>query len=314
MKEHVLARVSAIFLGIGVLLTGFFPSYSGLIITTLIMSVGFHYYETVNQSLTLQYFSKKEAPLIFAKLKSVGAMTNIVVGGAIFILMKLISYQASFALLGGAVIILTLLTLFVNPVKNEVHTQHKHMVFRKHYWLFYVLTFLSGARRQIFVVFSVFLMVERFKFSVSEIAALFIINNLVKIIFMPLIGKAINHFGERKLLSVEYLTLIPIFLVYAYVENRYVIMGMYILDHIVFNFSIALKTFFQKIADPKDIAPSMAVSFTINHIAAVVFPVLGGMLWILDFKIPFFMGISLAVLSFIFTQFIDHEITHKEVD
>jgi MFS family permease len=155
-------------------------------------------------------------------------------------------------------------------------------------------------------------MVERFNFSVSEIAALFVLNNIVKIFFMPLIGKAINHFGERKLLSVEYVMLVPIFLTYAFSENRYVIVAMYVLDHIVFNFSIALKTFFQKIADPKDIAPSMAVSFTINHIAAVVFPVVGGLLWSLDFKISFFMGIILAVVSLVFTQMIDRDIL-KEV-
>ena len=241
-------------------------------------------------------------------------MANIAVGGAIFFMMKFISFESSFALIGALAILLTCSTFFFNPTTKEIPVQHKTMIIKKHYWLFYLLTFLAGARRQLFVVFSVFLMVEKFKFSISEITALFIINNVVKIFFMPLIGKAINRYGERKLLSLEYLVLVPIFLTYAFVDNKYIIMVMYILDHIVFNFSIALKTFFQKIADPKDIAPSMAVSFTINHIAAVFFPMIGGLLWILDYKIPFLMGVLLAIISFIFTQYIDREIAHQELD
>jgi hypothetical protein len=95
-----------------------------------------------------------------------------------------------------------------------------------------------------------------------------------------------------------------VFLAYAYVQNKYIIMGVYVLDHIVYNFSLAIKTFFQKIADEEDIAPSMAVSFTINHIAAVVIPALGGALWILDYKIPFIIGVIIAFTSLIFVQLI----------
>ena len=77
---------------------------------------------------------------------------------------------------------------------------------------------------------------------------------------------------------------------------------LYILDHIFFNFSIAIKTFFQKIADPRDIAPSMAVGFTINHIAAVVLPVLGGLTWMIDYRIPFVAGAVLAAISLVTVQ------------
>jgi predicted MFS family arabinose efflux permease len=268
------------------------------------MSIGFHYYETVNQSLSLQYFSKKEAPVIIAKLKSYGAITNIAIGGVLLLLTKFLSYQVTFSHLGMAVILLVFATFLFNPTREGLPVQHRKMIFRKKYWLFYTLTFLSGARRQLFVVFSVFLMVERFKLSVSEIAALFVINNFINFFLMPYVGKAINYFGEKKVLMVEYISLIPIFLAYALVDNHYVVMIIYIFDHIVYNFAIALRTFFQKIADPKDIAPSMAVSFTINHIAAVFIPALGGALWIIDYRIPFLMGVALALFSLWFSFFI----------
>lgn len=304
VKEEILAALALMLMGIGISLVGFLPSYYGLIFTTLLMSTGFHYYETVNQSLTLQYFTKKETPIILSKFKSIGAFVNILVGLSIFILMKYLSYKIMFMVLGVLVISIVFLALKFLPNKDNLAIQRKNMVFRKKYWLFYTLTFLAGARRQIFVVFSVFLMVKRFHFTIYEITILFVLNNISKMIFMPLIGKAINRFQEKKVLSLEYALIIPIFLVYAYSENRYMIMAVYILDHIVFNFSLAIKTFFQKIADESDIAPSMAVSFTINHIAAVVIPALGGALWILDYKIPFIFGIAIAVISLTFVQFI----------
>ncbi|MCP4719335.1 MAG: MFS transporter, partial [Desulfobacteraceae bacterium] len=70
----------------------------------------------------------------------------------------------------------------------------------------------------------------------------------------------------------------------------------YVLDHVFFSFAMGIKTYFQKIADPRDIAASAAVGFTINHIAAVILPVLGGFLWMVNYKIPFLAG---AVFSFI---------------
>jgi len=72
---------------------------------------------------------------------------------------------------------------------------------------------------------------------------------------------------------------------------------LYILDHVFFNFAIAIRTYFQKVGDPKDIAPSMAVGFTINHIAAVFLPAIGGLLWMVDYRIPFVAGAFLSLIS-----------------
>ena len=80
MKEHRLAALSTLILGIGVAATGLFPSFAGLIVTTLIMSFGFHYYETINQSLTLQYFDITTSPWVFGKQRAFAAASNIGIG------------------------------------------------------------------------------------------------------------------------------------------------------------------------------------------------------------------------------------------
>ena len=304
IAEHRLAAISIITLGLGVGLTGMLPTYHGMIITTLIMSFGFHYYETVNQSLTLQYFNLQEAPVIMGKLRAIGSATNLAVGGAIFFLSMFMNFKELFLLFGAIVILAACWCLTQNPTSKNIPPQHKKMILRWKYLLFYLLNFFAGARRQIFVAFAVFLMVDKFQFSIQEVTALFIVNNVINWWLSPAIGRAVNTFGERKVLSLEYVAMVLVFVSYAYVESKILVAFLYVLDHIFFNFSLAIKSYFQKIADPSDIAPSMAVSFTINHIAAVVVPALGGMLWMVDYKIPFLGAAGLACISLILVQFI----------
>jgi len=303
-KEHRLSALSIIMLGIGVALTGLLPSYSGLILTTLMMSFGFHYFETTNQSLTLQYFDQKSSPLVFGKLRSYAALSSIVIGILIYIIAPLLSFAWMYLLIGAFVVAAGIWGLFCNPEDRNIIPQRKKMIFRRKYFLFYFLTFMAGARRQIFIAFAVFLLVKKFDYSVQEITVLFMVNNTINYFLSPLIGRAIVRFGERKVLSMEYFSLIFIFSAYALVEYRFFAGLLYVLDHIFFNFAIAIRTYFQKVGDPRDIAPSMAVGFTINHIAAVVLPVIGGFLWMVDYRIPFLCGAGLSLISLIAVQWI----------
>jgi hypothetical protein len=297
LKEHHLSSLSVITLGIGIMITGLFPSYHGLLITTMIMSFGFHYYETTNQSLTLQYFDKHISPWIFSKLRSYAALTNICIGAVIFIITSFLTYKQIYLFIGGLIVAAGLWSSRTDPSRKELPIQHKRMIVRRKYWLFYLLTFLSGARRQIFVAFAVFLLVKKFNYSIREITILFVINNTINYLLMPVIGKAIIKFGERKILSLEYSSLIFIFTAYAFLEVKWIIGLLYILDHIFYNFAIAIRTYFQKIGDVQDIAPSMAVGFTINHIAAIILPAVGGVLWMIDYRIPFLAGVLLSICS-----------------
>lgn len=304
IKEHRLSALSILILGAGVFFTGFLPSFSGLIFTTLAMSFGFHYYETTNQSLTLQYFSKEDSPHVFSTQRSYAAAANVVVGILIFIIAPIMTYKAMFILFGSLICACGIWAFTQNPEKKGLVVQRKKMILKKKYWLFYFLTFMAGARRQIFIAFAVFLMVKKFGFSVQQITILFLLNNIINFLINPFIGKFIVRYGERKLLSIEYFFLILVFICYALVESKMVIAILYILDHIFFNFATGIKTFFQKIADPQDIAPSAAVGFTINHIAAVVLPVIGGLLWMIDYKIPFYAGAFFSFVSLCLVQFI----------
>ncbi|MCJ2165445.1 MULTISPECIES: MFS transporter [unclassified Pseudodesulfovibrio] len=308
ISEHRLAALSVVILGLGVVLTGLLPSLTGIILTTLLMSFGFHYYETMNQSLTLQYFNHTEAPVVMGRLRSMNALTNITVGGAIYLLASYLGYTQMFAILGGVAVAAGIWALTRDPSRQDLTPQLKKMVFKRAYWLYYALTFMSGARRQIFVAFAVFLLVEKFGYTIQEVTTLFVLNNVINYFANPLIGKAINRFGERSLLTVEYTTLTLVFLGYAFTESSLLAAALYVADNLVFNLAIGIKTFYQKIADPRDIASGMAVGFTINHISAVFIPIMGGLIWIADYQVVFIGAAVLSLISLLLSQLIPGQI------
>jgi predicted MFS family arabinose efflux permease len=178
------------------------------------------------------------------------------------------------------------------------------VILRSRYWLYYALTFISGARRQIFIVFAGFLLVEKFHYTVPEVSLLFFINGGLNMFFAPKIGRLIGRWGERRALIFEYVGLIIIFVSYAFVEDAFVAGGLYVVDHLFFALAIAIKTYFQKIADPADIASTAAVGFTINHIAAVCIPVIFGIIWLRSPSIVFLAGAAMAAISLLLSMLV----------
>lgn len=307
LAEQTFALVSLCVLSIGVALTGLFPSVYGLYATTVLMSIGFHYYETVNTSLSLQWFDKDETAEKLGKLISIKSAASLVCYALIWLGFSVFStsYQFLYLFFGLTGLLLTLWLAFAMPKFAVKHTQHKKIILRKRYSLYYFLTFLAGARRQIFVVFAGFLMVEKFGYSVQQITMLYMINHMINFFLAPKIGAWIAKVGEKRALTIEYSGLAIVFIGYGIVESADIAAILYVIDHLFFAMAIALKTYFQKIADPKDIASNSAVSFSINHIAAVVIPATFGLIWLYDHSLVFYAGAAIAVASLVASQFIN---------
>jgi len=299
VKEQKLAYLSLAMLGVGVLITGLVEANMTFYLATIIMSIGFHYFETINGSLTLQWVDKDKTAEFLGRVIATRSAASIIAFSFIWILFQQfqMSYLFLYVIGGGVSVVVVLFCWQHFPLFPEKVTQTKKIILRKRYWLYYALQFMSGARRQIFVVFAGFLMVEKFNFTVAEISLLLIANAAINVVFAPKIGRLIQRFGERKSLIFEYVGLSLIFAGYAFVESSTFAVFLYIADHLLFSIAIALKTYFQKIADPADIASSAGVSFTINHIAAVFIPVLFGLVWLYSPSLVFLAGSGMAIIS-----------------
>lgn len=305
MREQVLGLISLVLLGVATGITAWFPSLGGILSITLLSSIGFHYYETVNQSLQLQWIEKSRAPQVLGWLVAAGSAATLLAYGLIVLSWESLNltYNIVYMLAGGFTALVALFCFFAYPQFEAPNPQIKKMILRKRYWLYYALQFMAGARRQIFVVFAGFMMVEKFGFDVHEVTALFMINLVANMVFAPLMGRAVHKFGERSALLFEYTGLAIVFLAYGgiYFFGWGVVMAavLYVVDHMLFALALALKTYFQKIADPRDIAPTAAVAFTINHIAAVFLPALLGYLWLVSPAAVFMAAAGMATTSFL---------------
>jgi hypothetical protein len=310
IREQILGLVSLVLLGAATAVTAQFPEMGGILVVTMLSSIGFHYYETVNQSLQLQWIDKKSAPQTLGWLLSAGSGATLLV--YLLIVASWDRFNLTFSIVywlsGGFTAVVALLCLFIYPQFETPHPQVKKMVLRKRYWLYYALQFMSGARRQIFVVFAGFMMVELFAFDVDDITRLFMITLLINMAAAPVLGRIVQIFGERKALIFEYVGLCLVFLAYGgiYYFGWGVLLAMflYVVNHLFFSLALAIKTYFQKIADPQDIAPTAAVAFTINHIAAVFLPALLGYVWLQSPGLVFLMAAGMAIVSLLLSLLI----------
>lgn len=304
IREQNFAVIALAVFGLGIAITGLLPFTYGLYFAVVLMSLGFHYFETVRQSLSLQWLPKRAAPRLLGSLISIGSITAFITFLSLYLVTEFlnISYVWIYLAAGIIVIGLTVYLACAFPIMESKVEQRKEIVLRRKYWLYYFLTFLSGARRQIFIAFAGFLLVEKFGYSLANMTILLLLNHLVNWLFAEKIGALIGRIGEKRALTIEYIGLTIIFSSYAFVDTAWLAGLLYVLDHLFFAIGIAIKTYFQKIAEPEDIASTAGVSFTINHIAAVIIPAILGTLWLTSHAAVFLIGSCFAVCSLLLTQ------------
>jgi hypothetical protein len=304
IREQVLGVVSLLLLGVATAVTAWFPTMGGILTITMLSSIGFHYYETVNQSLQLQWIDRRRAPQVIGWMMAAASAATLIAYVSIVLTWKTydLSYNFVYMVGGGITALIAIFCFVAYPQFESPEPQVKKFILRRRYWLYYTLQFMAGARRQIFVVFAGFMMVERFGFEVHELTQLYLINLVANMVFAPLIGRLVTVWGERRALLIEYAGLAIVFLAYGGIYyfgwGVLIAAALYVLDHLFFAMALALKTYFQKIADPGDIAPTAAVAFTINHIAAVFLPVLLGLLWLVSPMAVFILAAAMASTSF----------------
>ncbi|WP_305458956.1 MFS transporter [Photobacterium leiognathi] len=299
MSEQRVAILSLCLLGIGVAITGYLPSIYGFYFTTVLMSIGFHYLEAVNRSLSTQVLETESFGQSMGMIREASSFIGLATFIAIILAIQFFDASAKtiffFCGLTCAALAVYLLS-FVHFKEHKVE-QKNNIILRKEYSVYYLLTFLGGARRQIFVAFAGLLMVQKFHYSITMMAVLFMISSLATTLTVASIGRFIDRIGEKRALMIEYVALAVVFTSYAFVENHYLAGGLYILDSILFSFTIALATYFKKTIRSDEIASSSSVSFTINHIAAVFLPFLLGLLWVSNYQIVFFCGAVISCMS-----------------
>ena len=315
LSEMRVLGLSLLLLGLGLVVSGWASGLGTLMLGTIVISIGFHFFYPCNSSVVLMAAGKEEAPKVLGRLRSVSAFSAVI--GTILIWLLVGGFQLgslsipdwgyrNILILTGGVAIAGSLLVVRNGRRYRFETKRRKVVFRREYWLYYVLTFLMGSRRHIFTTFAIFMLVQVHGIDVRVTATLFLVNNLISTYASAQLGLLVARFGERKVLTVNFAGLIGVFLGYAYVSYLPILFALFVLDHIFFGFNLAVDSYFQKIARaPEEITSNVSLAQTINHVSALVVPVLGGILWAqIAPSATFLAGAVIAVVSLIFVQLI----------
>jgi len=329
LAEMRIAGVSVVLMGVGIFLTAAARDLAGLIWATLLMSVGFHFFNPSNASAVLLMVGPDEAPKALGRLNSLMALAGVV--GTLFIFGTLDAwgYRTLFQVAGAVAVIggLALLPFGRQPVRVE--RKRRRTPLRRRYWFYYALQFLMGSRRHIFTTFAIFLLVQRYGVTAQTITLLYLLNSLIGTYLNQAFGSIVARFGERRVLMVNFILLTLVFVGYTVIPmmkvletptfqvpglsvggwvlypafsatpGLMILLVAFIVDNILFGFSIALESYFQKIAvGPEEITPNVSLGQTINHIAAVVVPVVGGLVWqTLGAQYTFLAGVVTALVG-----------------
>jgi predicted MFS family arabinose efflux permease len=316
--EMRMLGLSVLLMGVGLVVSGFADSLSVLIIGTLVMSVGFHFFYPSNSSLVLMGVGKGDAPKWLGRLNSVSALAAAAGTLAVMLLVEGVQagplhiaawgYRNMLFVAGGLVIVGSLFAMR-NGRKHGGQRQRRKVIFRRDYWLYYLLTFMMGSRRHIFTTFAVFMLVDIYGVDVQMVAALYLVNHVINTYAAAQLGRLVARFGERRVLTFNFVGLIGVFLGYAYVPYLPVLSVLFVLDNIFFGFNLAVDSYFQKIAlSPEEITSNVSMAQTINHVSALVVPVLGSILW--EQVAPsatFLAGVGIALISLVLVQLIRTE-------
>ena len=320
LSEMRVLGLSVLLMGVGMAMTGWANGLGLLILGTMVMSFGFHYFYPSNSSVVLMGVGKEDTPKMLGLLRSVSSAAAVAGTAvvAIFVIgldigpisIPAWGYRTTLWVTGGVVMVGSLLVLRNGFVAGKgVQREKRKVVFRREYWLYYSLTFLMGIRRHIFTTFAIFMLVSVYEIPVSWTATLLLVNNLISTFSSAGLGYLVARFGERKVLTVNFLGLIGVFLGYGYTSFLPLLFFLFILDHVFFGFNLAIESYFQKIAlSPEEITSNLGMAQTINHVSALVVPVLGGILWEqVSPSAPFLLGVLVAAASLILVQFMRTE-------
>jgi MFS family permease len=320
-----IAAVANILAALGMMGLGLLSSsYGTMIVCLTIYSMGQHLFMPVSNSIVMNLSNKSNMGKRLGQINGLNTAVFLVTSLVTALIFKNIkvNYKAAFVVGSLAFLVSSMLIMFMTPHRENKKT--KRLIIKKEYTLFYILSILYGARKQIFITFGPWVLIKEFGQGVSTFALLGFFIAGIGIFFKPALGYLIDKFGERYVLAGEAATLILICLGYAFSKDFFVsigkenmalyfICGCYVIDQLLAAVGMARSTYLKKIAVvPEDVSPTLSMGISIDHMVSMTIPFLGGYLWtVLGYKYVFIGGSVIALINLFATSRISTSATSE---
>ncbi len=307
-RETQMAAAAMLLTALGAIGLGYLaPTHAALVVFIIIWSLGDHIIFAVEGPIGLKLAKGGQEGRRLGQFGGARNLGTILGVGVIFLLARTLGDRFSlfYAIAAGSALIAGVLYAGLNVGRGDKPS--RRLVFKKKYRLFYVISALFGIRKQIFLAFGAWVLVEIHGVSVSTIALLYFVAATLGVVLRPLLGEVIDWLGERTVLAADELLLLGICLTYAFAGELFsgngvlfALYGAYILDITLFALRVARTTYLKKIADdPSDITPTISMGITIDHAVAMTLPVLSGYIWeAYGFRWVFILAAAIAFMGF----------------
>jgi predicted MFS family arabinose efflux permease len=284
------AAVSVVIMGIGYALYAVVNSYVALVAVALVGSLGFHSWMPLTSSLALGLTTKAHSGKVLGSLASIGALASITALLVSFVFSNFVPRDhfplRTFLAAGGiSMIIAGLLIVRLPKHIGRTVKEQPRLLFRRRYWLYYVLTFFEGSRTQVFGAFNLLVLVQYYHWDVYHITALLAASGLVNFLLARRLGHLLDHIGERLTLAVSYVLLSLCFVGYALAQNPLLLGVFLICINLLVTLSMGLSTYVNRIAPPEELTPTLSTGVSINHITSVSMSLLAG--YLLNKGVPY---------------------------
>jgi len=295
-------------------------SFAGLIVPTIVASIGYHSWLQLQDALGLSLARPGEEGAVLGRFRSIGFAGTLV--GLLSVLVMLVGVEwatgdlranqgpwlrASWLLVGVAALV-GAVSIFRFPMAAARAARGPRITWRREYGLYYWLTFIDGSRQQIYFAFAPFVLVEEFGVNARALLILLTVGAVLNWRTGSWIGRMIDRHGERRMLTAGYLGHLAVFLGFAFSQNVWLLYLTYLGYNFLSLFSIGTTTYLRKICQPDDLAPSLAMGVSLAHLTAIVVPVVGAALWEqLGYQFPFLFGTVFIFVSLWLTRRIDIE-------
>jgi predicted MFS family arabinose efflux permease len=305
----------ALLLGaVGTLLIGYVSStYATMMLCLFVYSVGQHLFIPLASSIGMELAHEGQTGRRPGQLNAIRNFATILGSFLVFLGFHYLGFgfQHSFLLTAVG---LGLAAWFMFLMKPDVAQKPKTFLkLHKEYRLYYILNILSGSRKQIFITFAPWVIVTIFNQPTQTIATLMTIGGVIGILFQPVLGRAIDRFGERLIMQIEAVMLVVVCLGYGFSKFLFpestaflFVCGFYLLDQMLMSVNMARSMYMKKIAvDKSHVQPALTAAVTIDHLFSISIALLGGVIWsTFGFQYVFLLGIIIAALNFLAANFI----------
>jgi predicted MFS family arabinose efflux permease len=307
------AVASLLIMGIGFTLYTAVHSWTALVVVSLVASLGFHLFMPLNNALGLSLAAKQNSGKILGTLGAVGALASIAGIGCITLFSNWLSLRVLIGISGALILIAAVVLTRLPKSIGETKKSQPRLLFRKRYWLYYVLLLFEGSRTQVFAAFNLMVLVYNYGLTAMQISILLLASGVVNFALSERMGHLLDILGERKTLTIGYVALALCFVGYATIDNVWVLGLMVVFINLLVTLSMGLSTYVNRIAPPEELTPTLSIGVSFNHITSVAMSfVAGALLPIIGYKALCWGAVVIIAASVPFAMMIRTQINKPE--